>query len=56
MLHLRLRPVAETQPHDDHIRAIECLGAGQRLLVVGINYAVRIEREEDGALEAVALA
>jgi hypothetical protein len=33
-----------------------CGGAGDALVIVGIDRAVGIEREEDGAFEAVALA
>ena len=56
MLHRLVRPGPVAQLHDDKGGGVERLGTGQRVAVVGIDRAVRIEREEDGALEAMTLA
>ena len=49
-------PDTETQRHDDDIRRLEGGGIGQRLLVVRVDGAVGVEREQHRALEAMALA
>ena len=48
-------PLPKTKAEDDPVGGIEGLGVGDALVVVGINCAVGIEREEDRAAEAVTL-
>ena len=48
-------PLPKTKAEDNAVGGIEGLGVGDTLVVVGINCAVGIEREENRATEAVTL-
>ena len=56
VLHLIVGVIAPAEGHDDDVGGVEGVGVGERTDVVGVDDAVGIEREEDGAFEAVALA
>lgn len=56
VFHLVVGVVAPAEGHDDDVGGVEGVGVGEGTGVVGVDDAVGIEREEDGAFEAVALA
>ena len=56
VLHLRVRPGAIAQEHDDPVGRVERLGAGQRLAVFRVDRPVGIDGEEHRTFEPVPLA
>ena len=55
VLHVLVGPVAEPKGYDNEVSRVHGLGVGDTLLVVGIDLALVIHREENGAVESVVI-
>ena len=52
-LHVFVFPIPKAEGQDDEVGGIEGFGIGDALLIVGIDFSLVVDGEEDGAIKAV---